>query len=535
MFDYIFQSIFFLAICHIVVLLIIVILFIIVLYKLVFRKRGLNRKEKIIAVGISSLIFSKTIHNAVVVPISQLIGNLQRLFYLFQVYAEADENNELKEKIIKEGSPKIDVSIIEAFQNFPLAAMFAYFAVCVIIYLLVLLMEKKIVVGDLAITNFNFTFFSNIFICALLVFSLFLVISVFIAIPYFNKMSQPTVFTKARMDSVLSNMSTPERDTFTLAGLLPNPFAKDSVQADILKGETLKRFSSMKDKTEITRSMEDLQREYNRFASYRERAVSALTDFAKDYRKKEIEFKNKLSVNFDSKSYSLLTDKADLFMSTRSAFEYFIDASKETFSNEIKNINTIDQLNVSELKEVVQDIEKDIQALAETEAVQPTNDSLPKPRLILNSTYNPVSFVNYPTLISSAYNTAYVPTIEKDGSDWPLFGAISKYLIRTQSTELVLLIGMFGFGLLGASILSFEKLNGPKEFLTTSIIKNFVNVLARGFGAALVVYMAIKAGLTIFTAGTTTDANGYMLLLTCFAAAIFSDKIWEKLKGWVEK
>jgi hypothetical protein len=183
------------------------------------------------------------------------------------------------------------------------------------------------------------------------------------------------------------------------------------------------------------------------------------------------------------------------------------------------------------LKRISQTIENDIKTLAEL-AKKPKDTIFGR----LTPFYNPPYFVEYPTPLSDAYlNSTYLPAIEKDGSDWPLFGTISKYLIRTKSTELVLLIGMFGFGLLGASILSFEKLNSPKEFLTTSIIKNFVNVLARGFGAALVVYMSIKAGLTIFTAGTAVDANGYMLLLTCFAAAIFSDKIWDKLKDWVGK
>ncbi len=78
----------------------------------------------------------------------------------------------------------------------------------------------------------------------------------------------------------------------------------------------------------------------------------------------------------------------------------------------------------------------------------------------------------------------------------------------------------------------------PPFFSTKSIARDFPSpgvTFARGFGAALVVYIAIKAGLTIFSAGTSADPNGYMLLLTCFAGAVFSDLVWDKIKGWVGK
>src|SRR6185369_3330552 len=108
-------------------------------------------------------------------------------------------------------------------------------------------------------------------------------------------------------------------------------------------------------------------------------------------------------------------------------------------------------------------------------------------------------------LESLAGEDSGLTVMNKDGHEWGFLGKISSYLIRTQSSELVLLIGMLGFGLLGASILSFQKGNPDENFIqsfsTTPLIRNFGSVLACGFGAALIVYLATKGGLAIFAMG----------------------------------
>ena len=44
------------------------------------------------------------------------------------------------------------------------------------------------------------------------------------------------------------------------------------------------------------------------------------------------------------------------------------------------------------------------------------------------------------------------------------FGFMAKYLIKTQSSELVLLMGMVGGGLLGASLLSFQQMDSSEKY-----------------------------------------------------------------------
>lgn len=83
--------------------------------------------------------------------------------------------------------------------------------------------------------------------------------------------------------------------------------------------------------------------------------------------------------------------------------------------------------------------------------------------------------------------------------------------------------------------MSFEDAGSSEGFIQnlrkTPTIKNFWTVLARGFAAALVIYLATKGGLAIFLAAGNTDANGYVFMLTCFIGAVFSEKVWAKVKS----
>jgi hypothetical protein len=533
--DQLIYSIAFLAICHLVILVTIVWVILAVFKKFVFGKSVFNRKHKLIALGLSAVLFRSTLYNAIIYPVGGLVFNLQKLFYNYQAIAEI--NNSPASGTDPNQLPNIDVSIAEIVKAFPLANVLIFLAACILIYRLILFIDKRVSGSSQTPTEstISFTFYFNLLICAILAFSLFLVISVFISIPYLNEMRKPTVYTKDRMDSLLNTLSRASQldaDSSKLSSFMVSPFfsGTDTVTGHIFDNSTRANYTKLRpaSKSLIDRRIAALQFENDRSNKNRSRAISALTDFQRNYGRKKEKVRLDLSVNFDSKSQSLNVDKAALFLTTKSVFENFSESSSANFSEFMRAIQSTDQLNSSLLQNAITSIQQDIGQIAIEES---RPDSV---RALNDGFYSFSQFVTYQETVDDPYYSTYLPVLEKDGSDWGLFGLIAKYLIRTQSSELVLLMGMFGFGLLGASILSFEKMS-PKEFLASPIIKNFGNVLARGFGAALVVYMAIKAGLTIFTAGTSTDANGYMLLLTCFAAAVFSDKIWEKMKDWVSK
>lgn len=113
------------------------------------------------------------------------------------------------------------------------------------------------------------------------------------------------------------------------------------------------------------------------------------------------------------------------------------------------------------------------------------------------------------------------PTPPEPGLGWGPFGWISKWLLRTKSFELALITGMLGFGLFGAAISSFVR--------GQSFQQNIANLIIRGLSAAIIVFLAVKGGLAIFTVGDQ-QPNAYVLFFACLVGAVFSEDVWKKAR-----
>jgi hypothetical protein len=113
---------------------------------------------------------------------------------------------------------------------------------------------------------------------------------------------------------------------------------------------------------------------------------------------------------------------------------------------------------------------------------------------------------------------------------------VAAWLLNSGSLPLSVIIGMIGFGLLGAVISTFVReriaaAQGDASGATASAPQVFVSdltaVVLRGLSAAVVVFLAVQGGLAVF-AGGNSDPNPYVLLLTCLVAAVFSEKVWAR-------
>jgi hypothetical protein len=105
------------------------------------------------------------------------------------------------------------------------------------------------------------------------------------------------------------------------------------------------------------------------------------------------------------------------------------------------------------------------------------------------------------------------------------FGAAAAWLLRTESPELALIIGLLGFGFFGALAASFiREFAGTKGYELPSI-GFIVPALIRGVGAAILVFLLAKGGTAIFTRGDATP-NAYAIFFACFVAAVFSEDVW---------
>lgn len=88
-----------------------------------------------------------------------------------------------------------------------------------------------------------------------------------------------------------------------------------------------------------------------------------------------------------------------------------------------------------------------------------------------------------------------------------------------------------GFGLLGAAASTIIRESGA-ERTNRALVTDLPLLIIRGLTAAIVVFLAIKGGLTVFAA-TPTDPNPYVLLLTCLVAAVFSEPVWEAARVYL--
>jgi hypothetical protein len=112
------------------------------------------------------------------------------------------------------------------------------------------------------------------------------------------------------------------------------------------------------------------------------------------------------------------------------------------------------------------------------------------------------------------------------GDDLGAFKWLSGWLAKTNFPALVLIVGLLGFGLLGDNVSTFFKLKDIKE----DWIYSFFKTIIVGFTASIIVFLATMGGLIIYN-GNTTETNGYILFFVCFAGAIYSDSIYEWVKG----
>lgn len=114
------------------------------------------------------------------------------------------------------------------------------------------------------------------------------------------------------------------------------------------------------------------------------------------------------------------------------------------------------------------------------------------------------------------------------GEEWGWIGRSASWLLLPNNADLVLIIGMFGFGMLGAAISSY--INRKEEDAAVSYMKDLHVIVVRGFSAAIVIFLATKGGIAIINNGSN-NPNPHVLFFTCLVGAVFSDRIWE----WAKK
>ena len=117
-----------------------------------------------------------------------------------------------------------------------------------------------------------------------------------------------------------------------------------------------------------------------------------------------------------------------------------------------------------------------------------------------------------------------VPERPSRGESLGYVGRITGWLLDTDSLPLVIIIGLVGFSLLGATVSRVVRL-GAADGLAGLDVSDLMRVVAGGVTAAMLVFLAAYGGLAVL-GETEADPNPYVIFAFCLVGAIFSERVW---------
>lgn len=125
-----------------------------------------------------------------------------------------------------------------------------------------------------------------------------------------------------------------------------------------------------------------------------------------------------------------------------------------------------------------------------------------------------------------------VPERPTRGASLKFVGRWTDWLIDTDSPPLVIIVGLVGFSLLGATISRVVRAGiGPDHSdLSKLSVGDLLMVVAGGVAAALVVFLASYGGLGVL-GEASGDPDPYVVFIACFIGAIFSEDVWDAARS----
>jgi hypothetical protein len=103
-------------------------------------------------------------------------------------------------------------------------------------------------------------------------------------------------------------------------------------------------------------------------------------------------------------------------------------------------------------------------------------------------------------------------------------GTWTRWLLDTEQMPMVIIVGLVGFSLLGATVSRAVRL-GPDKPNALLTVDDLLVVIAGGTTAALVVFLAAYGGLALL-GSSGGDPNPYIVFVTCLIGAVYSEDVW---------
>jgi hypothetical protein len=103
-------------------------------------------------------------------------------------------------------------------------------------------------------------------------------------------------------------------------------------------------------------------------------------------------------------------------------------------------------------------------------------------------------------------------------------GGWTRWLLDTGQMPVVIIVGLVGFSLLGATI-SRAVRSAPDKPSAAMTFDDLLIVVTGGATAAMVVFLAAYGGLALL-GGSGGDPNPYVVFATCLIGAVYSEDVW---------
>lgn len=112
-----------------------------------------------------------------------------------------------------------------------------------------------------------------------------------------------------------------------------------------------------------------------------------------------------------------------------------------------------------------------------------------------------------------------------------IFKTLSNWIVESESQEMVLITGMLGFGLLGAGISAIYR---KRKFNDENFESTNFSILLGSISSSVVIYLAVKGGISVFSKGGDIEINYYSILLLCLIGSVYSEIVWERASNYIK-
>lgn len=479
--------------------------------------------------AIAAIIFPGTIYSVFLRPLVFVVQELSAHSMSIKnllVNGTGNVTNEAGYNVID----RLFSSLLNFLSMYNIISIILCFALCVII---ILSLRKNFNdgQGNYSTSHLDYTYKRIAILVFFIMGSLYVIFTSLVALTYMQKNTVSIDWTSNKLDSVLKNVSTTElenvklnHDSVTIGQKLiaiKRIVSLSDTDKTILKNDTAKSLPVFKKYAnkgyKQLEGFENRKQEFVRlFTAKKEKLVKEQAKNLTDIKSKYTYEKNNLS-NYLAQSY---------FLQLQSWYRNEIDVSIGTL-NYLQERYTFFEISFLDFANgLYDDVEKNYKDLQEGKY---TDDD--GRYLSFRSENIDIELLRMLTALNEdTYFLRNLPSPPKSGTEWGPIGRSAAWLLLPSSIDLILIIGMFGFGLFGAAISTFirERQNST-EPVSANVSESLAKVLIKGVSAAIVVFLATKGGIALINNGTN-DPNAFVLFFTCLVGAVFSDEIWDWAK-----